>query len=88
MKVVILYRPNSEHGRRIEEFIHEYQRRHETDHIEVLNIDTRDGSATAALYDVMRYPAIMVLRNDGYVQKLWQGDALPMMDEVASYTRA
>ena len=29
--------------------------------LEVLNIDTRDGSATASLYDVMQYPAILVL---------------------------
>jgi hypothetical protein len=87
MKVVILYRPNSEHGRVIEEFVHDYQRWHRDDRLELLNIDTRDGSATASLYDVMQYPAIMVLRTDGYVQKLWQGEALPMMDEVASYAR-
>ncbi len=85
MKVLILYRPNSEHGRTIEEFIHEYQRRHQSDRLEVLSIDTREGSATATLYDVVQYPAILVLETDGYVQKIWQGDSLPMMDEVASY---
>jgi len=85
MKVLILYRPNSEHGRGIEEFIHEYQRRHQADRVEVLSIDTREGSATATLYDVMQYPAILILETDGYVQKIWQGDSLPMMDEVASY---
>lgn len=88
MKVLILYRPNSEHGRVVEEFVHDYQRQHQSDRLEVLNIDTRDGSATAALYDVMQYPAVMVLRTDGYVQKLWQGETLPLMDEVASYARA
>jgi len=88
MKVLILYRPNSEHARIMEDFIHEYQQRHQSDHLEILNIDSRDGSATASLYDVMQYPAIIVLQNDGYVQKIWQGDSLPMMDEVASYARA
>ncbi len=87
MKVLILYRPNSEHGRLIEDFIREYQSRHRSDHVEVLSLDTREGSATASLYDVMRYPAILVLQTDGYVQKIWQGDSLPMMDEVASYAR-
>jgi len=87
MKVLILYRPNSEHGRLIEEFIHEYQNRNQTDHLEVLSLDTREGSATAALYDVMQYPAILVVQTDGYVQKIWQGDSLPRMDEVASYTQ-
>jgi hypothetical protein len=87
MKVLILYRPNSEHGRLIEEFIHEYQVRHQADHLEVLSIDTREGSATATLYDIMQYPAILVLQTDGYVQKIWQGESLPLMDEVASYAR-
>jgi hypothetical protein len=85
MKVLILYRPNSEHGRVIEEFVHDYQSRHRSDRVEVLNIDSRDGGAIAMLYDIMEYPAILVLRNDGNVQKIWQGKSLPMMDEVASY---
>jgi hypothetical protein len=84
----VLYRPNSEHGREVEEFIHDFQIRHRDERLEVLNIDTRDGSATASLYDVMRYPAILVLQTDGYLQKSWQGDQLPMMDEVASYAHA
>jgi hypothetical protein len=87
MKVLVLYRPNSEHGRLTEEFIHDFQHRHQDERLEVLNIDTRDGSATASLYDVMQYPAILVLQDDGYVQKLWEGDTLPLMDEVASYAR-
>lgn len=87
MKVLILYRPESEHGRLIEEFIHEYQRRHDAGRIEVLNIDTREGSATATLYDIMQYPAILVLQTDGSVQKTWEGDSLPLMDEVAAYAR-
>lgn len=84
----MLYRPNSEHGRQVEDFLREYQMRGEPGHVEPLNLDTRDGSATATLYDIVQYPAIMVLRNDGYVQKLWQGNSLPLLDEVASYARA
>jgi hypothetical protein len=88
MRLLILYRPNSEHGRLIEEFVHEYQTRHETAHLELLSIDTREGSATATLYDVMQYPAILALRSDGYIQKIWQGDQLPLMQEVAAYASA
>ena len=84
MKVLVLYRPNSEHGRLVEEFIHDYKSRHDS-RLEIMNIDTREGSATATLYDVVQYPAIMVLQNDGYPHKVWQGDALPRMDEVAAY---
>ena len=88
MKLLVLYRPNSEHGRKIEEFIREYQSRHFTKNIELVNIDSREGIATATLYDVVEYPAILALQTDGYPQKVWQGSDLPLMDEVASYANA
>lgn len=88
MKVVILYRPNSEHARPIEEFIHEFQGRHVSDRLEVLSLDTREGSSMATLYDIMVYPAILAVQSDGKVQKIWQGDSLPLLDEVAGYARA
>lgn len=88
MKVVIIYRPNSEHGRVVEDFIRDYQLRHQAGKLEVLNIDSRDGNAMAALYDVMQYPAILALRDDGSVLRAWEGDTLPLMDEVASYAYA
>ena len=86
MKVLILYRPNSEHGRIIEDFIRDYKNRHEEGKLEVMDIDSRDGSATATLYGIMQYPAILALRGDGSVLKYWEGTDLPMMDEVAYYT--
>lgn len=87
MKIVVLYRPNSEHERKALDFAHEFQKRYHSHsaHLEMLNIDTRDGSSTATLYDVMAYPAILVLRNDGYLQQSWQGDELPLMDEIFAY---
>jgi len=88
MKLVIIYRPDSEHGRAVEDFARDYQRWHDTNSVELLNIDTREGSAMATLYDVMEYPAIMAIRNDGSINKFWQGETLPLMDEVASYVNS
>jgi len=88
MKVVVLYRPNSEHGRLIDDFIRNFQARYQANKLDVLNVDTREGSATASLYDIMSYPAIMVLQTDGNMQKIWQGDTLPLIDEVAGYVNS
>ncbi len=88
MKVLILYRPASEYARIVEEFIHNFQDRHTDHRLEVLDIDSRDGSATASLYDVMTHPAVLVLQDDGYLQKSWIGDSMPLIDEVVAYTRA
>lgn len=86
--MLVLYRPNSEHGRIVEEFIHDFQRRHADERMEILNVDSREGSAMASLYDVMQYPAVLVVQDDGFIQRSWAGDNLPLMDEVASYARA
>ena len=88
MKVIILYRPESEYGRQVASFIHDYQTVHQDSKLEILNIDSRDGSATASLYDVMQNPAILILRDDGSVVKSWEGETLPLMDEIAAYSYA
>lgn len=88
MKVLVLYRPNSEHGRVVDEFIRNFQSQHQNSRLEVLSVDSREGSATASLYDIMSYPAILVLQTDGMLQKSWEGDSLPLVDEVAGYVAA
>jgi hypothetical protein len=88
MKVLVLYRPNSEYGRVVEDFIHEFQHRYDGTSLEVLNIDSRDGIAVADLYDIMEYPAILVLQSDGRLQKSWLGGSLPLMNEVFGYASA
>ncbi len=85
MKVVILYRPNSEQARAVETFVHDFERRHGDAKLELVNIDEREGIALASLYDIMSFPSIMVLADDGGMLHLWQNEQLPLMDEVASY---
>jgi len=83
--LLILYRPNSEHATTIDSFVRDFQQRYEVGKkIELQSIDTREGSSTASIYDVMSYPAILALADDGSVLNVWQGD-LPLMDEVAGY---
>jgi hypothetical protein len=86
MKVLILYRPRSEQASSVESFIRDFKMRHETGRIETVDADSRDGIATATLYDVMHYPAILALRDDGSVVKSWEGEQLPLMDELTYYT--
>lgn len=86
MKLLILYRPNSEHATAVESFVRDFQRQHDVaDKMELVSVDTRDGAATAALYDIVRFPAILALADDGRMLNMWQGEPLPLMDEVAGY---
>ncbi len=85
MKIVVLYRPNSDHARSIEDFAHDLERR-TRGKIDLVSVDTRDGSATASLYDVVRYPAFLALQNDGQLLKDWQVPPMPQMNDVSYYT--
>lgn len=89
VKLLVLYRPNSEYEREVESFVRDFQRRYDIGRkIEMVSLNTRDGAATASLYDVVAYPAIMVLADDGSLVNMWQGMPLPLMDDVAGYAHS
>jgi hypothetical protein len=83
MVLVVLYRKNSEQFRPVFEFLEMMRRRYPGKAIVELDIDTRDGAAEANLYDVVQYPALLVRSLDGRVQGMWEGEPLPLIDEVA-----
>ena len=87
MKVLVLYRPNSEHRRAVEEFISNFKS-DTTVSLETIDIDSREGSTIATTYDIVQYPAILVMQSDGSLQKMWQGTELPPADEVKAYAIA
>lgn len=88
MKVLLLYRPKSEHERKVEEFMRDFSKVYPDHTINLLSLDTREGVSTASLYDVMQYPAVLALTNDGHLLKDWQGGGqLPLMGEVAYYAQ-
>lgn len=88
MKVVVLYRPNSDHSRTVEEFVGNLERRNRNakSKVELVNIDTKDGWTTASLYDIVQYPAILAIKNDGQLLKEWHGNTMPLLNEVSYYT--
>lgn len=85
MKVLLLYRPNSEHARQVENFVRDFNKNYVNYKLELVDLNTRDGAATASLYDVMRYPAMLALTNDGQIIREWEGENLPLMSEVSYY---
>jgi hypothetical protein len=88
MKTLILYRPNSEHARSVEEFVRHLEQVYPESQPILTDIDSIEGGHQAELYDVMQYPAILVLAEDGSVVMSWVGDQLPLIDEVAGYLRS
>jgi hypothetical protein len=87
MKVAVLYRSNSDHERSVLEF--EYEFEHRTGRsFDKYDVNTRDGAAMASLYDIMQYPCVLALSDDGRMLQMWQGGNLPLINEVTYYSPA
>lgn len=86
MKVIMLYRPNSEHARGVESFLHDLLRQHNVTerNVRQINVDTREGISLCSIYDIMSYPSIVVTTDEGGFIKSWDG-TVPLMDELMSY---
>lgn len=84
MRVVALYRPQSEFARVVEEYARDFERQRGKV-IELVSLDTVEGSDMARLYGINQYPALLAIRDDGQLLKDWQGERFPLMDEVAGY---
>jgi hypothetical protein len=86
MKVVIVYRPNSEKARLVEEFARDIDRQQNVQP-QLVDVDSPEGIAMVSLYDIMSYPAVIVTREDGELIQYWANDQLPLMQEVAAFAR-
>jgi hypothetical protein len=87
VRLLILYRPNSEHERTVDTFVRDFQHQHEVGKkIELISVDTREGAEIAKTYDILEFPAILALADDGSALSIWTGTPLPLMNEVAGYS--
>lgn len=68
----------------VEIFARDFSRQtgHET---ELVSLESKKGAELANLYDIVDYPAIMVVTEEGRLQNIWQGKTLPMINEVQGY---
>lgn len=84
MRVVCVWRRESDYGRSVEEWLRDFERRKgEEGVIEEMDPDTREGVEFCRVYDVVEYPTILALDDKGAVLGSWRGKMLPTFDEVS-----
>lgn len=84
MKVVIIYKEESDHARTVLDFLRDFER--QTGHaLETLNPETADGAQFCRTYDVVEYPTVLALSDDSVMQNMWRGLPLPTISEVSYY---
>jgi len=86
MKALLFYRPNSEHGQAVDEYLREFTQRTSKE-LPTVDVDSRDGIALCEQYDVVHYPTILALDDQGRELQRWDGEFLPQINEVSYYTQ-
>jgi hypothetical protein len=84
MKVVVLYRPNSEHERSVLTFQRDFHTRTGKE-VSLMSLDTVEGDQLARIYDITSYPGVLVTTDEGKLIQLWQGENLPLINDVSGF---
>ena len=86
MKITIVYREESDYAREVFDFLHDFEKR-TGQTIEEINPDSPRNEFFIRAYDIVEYPTILALTDEGKVLNQWRGRPLPMIDEVSYYLR-
>ena len=84
MRVVMVAKPNQDYSRGAETFLSDFSRQAGRA-IEEMDPETREGEMFCRTYDIVEYPTIIALSNDGQVQNTWRGTTFPTISEVSYY---
>lgn len=84
MKAIVIYKDESDHAREVTDYLRDFKR--QTGHdLETMNPDSPDGADFCRAYDIVEYPSIVAISDDGVMQNLWRGRPLPTISEVSYY---
>lgn len=84
MRVAVIYRDRNEHTRAVETFLHDFRRQTGRD-IDTIDPDTVEGANLCRTYDIVEYPTVVAISDDGALQNMWRGTPLPTISEVSYY---
>ena len=84
MRIAVIYRLESDHAREVTDYLRDFST--QTGHIiEEINPDSPEGSSFCRTYDIVEYPTLVALSDDGQLQNMWRGRPLPTISEVSFY---
>jgi hypothetical protein len=86
MRVVIVYKNESDHARNVLDFLRDFER--QTGHVlQTLEPDSAEGEAFCRAYDIVEYPTVIALSDASVMQNTWRGVPLPTISEVSFYVQ-
>lgn len=85
MKTIVLYRPNSEHDTRVQNYARDFERQ-VGKKLELTDVDTPAAVEVAKIHDIMQFPAILVTEDNGSFVQMWTDlDSWPTFSELSYY---
>lgn len=86
MRIVVLYRDQTDYARTVIDFLHDFSR--QTGHdLETLDPDSAEAVLFCDTYGIVDYPTIIAMSDDGVMQNIWNGLPLPTISEVSYYVQ-
>lgn len=86
MKIVVLTKDGYDYSSAVDTFITDLQSEAGSVEVERLDPDTYDGESFARALDILEFPAVVAVDNNGTSTQQWLGMPLPPISEVSYYT--
>ena len=84
MRVVVVYKDQNDYTREVLDYLRDFK--HQTGHdLEQINPDTAEGTQFCETYDIVEYPSVIAVSDDGVMQSSWEGLPFPTISELSYY---
>jgi len=84
MRTIVVYKIESDHAREVTDYLRDFSRQTGYE-LEEIDPESQSGASFCRTYDIVEYPSIIALSNDGQMLNLWRGRPLPTISEVSFY---
>ena len=86
MRVVVVWKDNTDYAREVIEWIDGFERATDKK-VESLDPDTIEGEIFVTSRDMLEYPSVVALDDSGRVLREWKGTPLPQFDQVFYFVK-
>jgi hypothetical protein len=84
MRAIVIYKDETDYARDVYDYLRDFKR--QTGHdLETIDPETLDGADLCRTYDIVEYPSIIALSDDGSLQNMWRGLPFPTISELSYY---
>ena len=84
MRTVVISKDNMDYTRTVLDYLRDFKMQTGRE-LEVMAPESPDGVMFCRAYDIMEFPTLVALSDDGHMQNQWRGLPLPTISEVSYY---